>query len=60
MARFEPHFPKTVRPAVYKLRYGNIIRYKLGLHAHDARDKWAKEIGVEPEQVEILDEGKKQ
>lgn len=60
MGRFEPHLPRVVSPAIYKLRCGKITRYKLGLHAHDARDKWAKEIGVEPEQVEILDGGKKQ
>jgi hypothetical protein len=48
------------KEAVYKLGYKGRIFYRLGLFPRDSRNKLAKKLKVAPEEIEILDGGRKQ
>jgi hypothetical protein len=58
MGRYEES--RNIKPAVYKLSWEGAVYYRLGIHAHDARRRLAREKKVPEDKIQILDEGKKQ
>ncbi|OGO06597.1 MAG: hypothetical protein A2Y92_04015 [Chloroflexi bacterium RBG_13_57_8] len=60
MENIMENLPRSIKPQVYKLGWKGRVFYRLGLHAHDARAMFAREVKIKPEEIEILDGGKKQ
>ena len=51
---------KESQRAVFKLRYAGRLFYQLGYNCEDARRNLGRELRVKPEEIEVLDNGRKQ